>query len=71
MAELKQWFRQVRCRFTGGHRYSDLELSLRYIHPTNSVVFCNKCVKCGMFKIWEVDAETLFWDLNRRAGDGK
>ena len=69
MDELKQWFRRVRCRLTGGHRYSDLGLVSRYVPTTNSVVFCNHCIKCGAFKIWDVDADKLFWGCEQKEGD--
>ena len=71
MAELKPWFRRVRCWLTGGHRYSDLGLVSCYEPITHRQWFGNRCIKCGHFNTWDVDANAIFGDLNRRVGDGK
>ena len=67
MAELKQWFKILRCRLTGGHRYKDTGLA-SYHDPFNErFLFGNRCVKCGHYSTWDVPAEAIFGEVHRRS----
>lgn len=71
MAELKPWIKRIRCRLTGGHMYRDMGIVTRYEPITDRYWFGNRCIKCGQFNTWDVDAKALFEEgFARKKGDG-
>ena len=58
--EMRWWLQRIKCWLTGGHTFADSNLKTEHFPQNRVTCFCNKCVKCGKWKVYAVKDDALF-----------
>lgn len=57
---MRKWWKKLKCRLTGGHRYDSGEIHSRRIPERGVTCFIHRCVKCGEYQVYVVKDTALY-----------
>lgn len=60
MVKSKAWWKKMKCRLSGGHRYNSGEISSLPLPEIGFTCFIHRCVKCGEFQVYAVKDSALY-----------